>query len=50
MWPDVQVASEAVDKIRTLAALTKEFYFLEKYMSYFDLMKKYVLALLHTPI
>jgi hypothetical protein len=35
-----QVASEAVDKVRTLASLTKEFYFLEKYMGYFDAMKK----------
>jgi ABC-type multidrug transport system fused ATPase/permease subunit len=35
-----RVASEAVDKIRTLASLTKEFYFLDKYMAYFEVMKK----------
>jgi len=35
-----RVASEAVDKIRTLASLTKEFYFLDKYMAYFEQMKK----------
>jgi len=35
-----RVASEAVDKIRTLASLTKEFYFLDKYMNFFDQMKK----------
>jgi ABC-type multidrug transport system fused ATPase/permease subunit len=35
-----RVASEAVDKIRTLASLTKEFYFLDKYMAFFDQMKK----------
>jgi len=34
------VASEAIDKIRTIASLTKEEFFLEKYMSYFDIMKK----------
>jgi ABC-type multidrug transport system fused ATPase/permease subunit len=35
-----RIASEAVDKIRTLAALTKEFYFLDKYMHFFNIMKK----------
>jgi ATP-binding cassette subfamily B (MDR/TAP) protein 1 len=35
-----RVASEAVDKVRTLASLTKEFYFLDKYMGYFEIMKK----------
>jgi ABC-type multidrug transport system fused ATPase/permease subunit len=35
-----RVASEAVDKVRTLASLTKEFYFLDKYMAYFEQMKK----------
>lgn len=35
-----RAASEAIDKIRTIASLTKEDFFLEKYMSYFDVMKK----------
>jgi ABC-type multidrug transport system fused ATPase/permease subunit len=35
-----RVASEAVDKVRTLASLTKEFYFLDKYMAFFEQMKK----------
>ena len=42
-WLIEQIASEAIDKIRTIAALTKEPYFLDSYMSHFNDMKKLVL-------
>jgi len=35
-----RVASEAIDKVRTLASLTKESFFIDKYMSSFEALKK----------